>query len=118
MSDIINISEQMMAKIKEINIMRAEIKQRGEDKARTAGEYDKALALVLIGLKNGKRYTLDDSVIENPPASITEKIAKGICWREKIEMDKAEANYKSITSNLEAVKSQLNALQSINRNLE
>ena len=118
MSDIISISQQIEAKIKEIDRIRAEIKQRGEDKANTASEYDKQIALTLIGLKNGKVYTLEGQTINDPPATKTEKIARGICWEAKLEMDKAEANYKSILSNLEAVKAQLNGLQSIYRNLE
>jgi hypothetical protein len=118
MSDIIEISKQIEAKIREIDKIRSQIKQRGEEKAQTASDYDKAMAMTLIGLENGKVYTLDGYTINDPPKSIMEKTARGICWQEKLEADKAEANYKSIISNLEAVKSQLNALQSLNKHLD
>jgi hypothetical protein len=116
--DLIQISEQIVKKIKEIDIIRGELKIRGENKAQTASNYDRAIALLLMGMKNGQEYVLAGCKIINPPASIMDKVARGICWQEKLEMDKAEANYKSVVSNLDAVKSQLNALQSLNRNLD
>jgi len=118
MNDIISIAEQMNTKIREIDSIRAQIKTRGEEKARTASIYDMEVAKYLIGLKNGKEYELSGEKIKEPPASITEKIAKGLAWEEKLHMDASDANYKSAISNLEAVKSQLNALQSLNRNLD
>src|SRR4030042_3806676 len=116
MNDLIQISEQIVKKIKEIDLIRAEIKQRGEDKANTASNYDKAIAITLMKLKSGKPIDFEGDTIYDVPVTIMEKMAKGLCWQEKLEMDKAEANYKSVISNLEAVKSQLNALQSLNRN--
>ena len=118
MTDIIKISQQIEAKINEIDKIRAEIKQRGQDKAQTASDYDKAITKTLIGLKNGLPFELDGQKICDPPASIMDKVSRGICWKEKLEMDKAEASYKSIISNLEAVKSQLNALQSLNKHID
>jgi hypothetical protein len=118
MTDLITISEQIEKKIVEIDHIRSEIKQRGEEKARTAAVYDMVVAKTLMGLENGREYVIDGDTIKNPPKSIMEKLARGLAWEEKLRMDTAEANYKSIISNLEAVKSQLNALQSLNRNLE
>jgi hypothetical protein len=116
--ELMQISEQIVKKIKEIDTIRAELKKRGEDKALTASDYDRNIAMTLMGLENGKAYNIGDDVVQNPPKSIMEKLARGLCWQEKLEMDKAEANYKSVVSNLDAVKSQLNALQSLNRNLD
>jgi hypothetical protein len=116
--ELMQISEQIVKKINEIDTIRAELKKRGEDKALTASDYDRNIAMTLMGLENGKAYNIGDDVVQNPPKSIMEKLARGLCWQEKLEMDKAEANYKSVVSNLDAVKSQLNALQSLNRNLD
>ena len=116
--DIIQITNQIADKIKVIDIIRKEIKERGENKAITLSNYDKAMSITLIKLKNGSSFEIDGQTIESPPASIMEKIAKGICWQEKLEAEKADADYKSIISNLEAVKSQLNALQSLNKHLD
>lgn len=118
MSDIITIAEQITKKNQEIDLIRREIRQRGEDKATTESEYDKVIAVTLIKLKNGYAFELDGNTIQNPATTIMEKLAKGICWHEKLNMEKADANYKSIISNLEAAKSQLNALQSLNKHLD
>lgn len=116
--DHIIIAESIQKKIKEIDEIRREIKERGEQKAQAVSEYDKRIAIILIELKNGRKFLLENQEIENPPVSIMEKIAKGLCWEEKLEMEKAEANYRSVISNLEAVKNQLSALQSLNKYLE
>ena len=116
--DIITARDAIEFKIKEIDDIRKTIRDRGEDKAIKAAEYDMVLASTLIGLKNGVGYDLGGQHIVNPPASTSEKIAKGICWKEKMEMDKAEMLYKSAISNLDSTQSQLNALQSIFRHME
>jgi len=116
--EILEVAEQIRKKIYEIEEIRKVIKDRGEEKARAQAVYDKELAKVLIGLKNGEEFKLDDKIVKNPPATITEKIAKGLCWREKLAMEEAEMLYKSAISNMDAVCSQLNAWQSINRYLE
>jgi hypothetical protein len=118
MNDIISITEQIQKKIREIDEIRKEIKQRGEDKARTESEYDKSVSITLIKLKNGYSFQLDGMTIQNPATTIMEKLAKGICFQEKRNMEIADAMYKSVVSNLEAVKAQLNALQSLNRHLD
>ena len=104
--DHIIIAESIQKKIKEIDEIRREIKERGEQKAQAVSEYDKRITITLIELKNGRKFLLENQEIENPPVSIMEKIAKGLCWGEKLEMEKAEANYKSVISNLEAVVSE------------
>lgn len=116
--DLISITNQIQKKISEIDNIRKDIKERGELRAQTAMEYDKLITITLIKLKNGTKFEIDGEIIDSPPATIMEKIAKGICWQEKLEMEKADANYKSLITNLEAVKAQLNGLQSIHRNLD
>jgi hypothetical protein len=118
MSELIAISEQIQKKIQEIDSIRKEIKTRGEDKARTESEYDKAITVTLIRLKNGYAFELDGMTIQNPGISIMDKLAKGLCWQQKRDMEVADAMYKSVISNLEAVKAQVNALQSLNKHLD
>ena len=60
---------------------------------------------------------IEGEVIKDPPATALEKIAKGICYKEKLEMDKADAEYKSLITYIDIVESQLNGWQSINRYL-
>lgn len=118
--DLMTIAEQIKDKIKLLEQMRNVIKQRGESKAVAISDYEKKLAVVIIQLKNGKIFEVDNEVIsgESLPANLLEKIAKGICWKEKLDMETADASYKSAITNIETVQAELNALQSLNRHLE
>lgn len=90
----------------------------GNDKALASACYDKDLAIVIMKLKNGKTLILEGEPIKNPPATITEKIAKGICWESKLSSEQADIAYKSAITKLDVLRSQLNALQSINKHLD
>jgi hypothetical protein len=116
--EVTKVAKEIEDKIKLLDKMKVEIKSRSEKKATTSANYDKQIAIVMMGLQAGKEFSLEGEKIQNPTATITEKLAKGICWKEKLEMDKAEGMYKSLLSNIEATKAQLNGWQSINRHLE
>lgn len=118
--DLINIANEIHSKIGLLEKMRVEIRERAERKAEAGSEYSKKLALTIIQLKNGKIFEIDGEVIsgESLPANLVEKIAKGICWQEQLNADKTEGLYKALISNIDAVQSELNGLQSINKNLE
>jgi len=47
-----------------------------------------------------------------------EKIAKGICYQEKLNMELAEAQYKNAIVGMSAIQAELNGFQSIYRHLE
>lgn len=115
--DIIKISDEIYKKVKLLEKIRGVIKERAEGKAGAAAEYDKVLALTIMKLQAGKEIELEGEKIQNPAATITEKIAKGVCWKEKLEMDKAEALYKCAISNISSVESEMNGLQSVFRHL-
>lgn len=115
--DVITISDAIQDKIKLLEKMRKELRVRAENKANTSAEYEKAIAITLIGLKNSKQYLIDGEAIQNPPASIMDKLARGICYKEKLEMEKADGLYKSLISNMHCVQAELNGWQSINRHL-
>ena len=98
--------------------MRAEIKNRAKARAETISNYERQISVTIIKLKNGVRFEVDGEEIQNPPVTIIEKIAKGICYESKLDMELAEGEYKSLITNIETVKAELNGLQSINRHLE
>ena len=112
---MINLADEILKKIQEINTIRAEIIKRGEAKANAIGNYDRAMALVIIQLKNGVEFDLHGVKIKEPAATYLKEIAKGLCEVEKIEMEKHEMLYKSVLTNLEATLAQLNAFQSLFR---
>jgi hypothetical protein len=115
--DVKNVADEIESKVNEINRIRKDIRKRGEDKANAVAEYDRKLAVTIIQLKNGVDMELDGQIIHSPAATITEKIARGLCWKEKLAMEQTEGLLKSAASNLNAVEAQLSALQSIYKHL-
>ena len=113
----LDVADQIEHRIKELDKAKLLLKPRTDKRAETSALYDKAVAVVLIGLRNGKAYEMDGVAISDPPASIMEKIAKGICWQERLNMDLAEGEYKSLITGIELLQAQLNGWQSINRHL-
>lgn len=118
MSDIITISKEIKHKIKQLDNANKELKARGEAKAKAIIEYEKALSLTLIQLRNGESFTLDNEIVKDPPTTVMEKIAKGIVYKEKLDMEMAEISYKSLITGIESLKTQLNAYQSILKYLQ
>jgi len=119
MIETIQLANEIKQKINLLEKMRKEIRERAENKAISGANYDRALAVTILQIKNGKPIEFENELIDNKlPANLIEKIAKGICWKEKLETDKAEALYKSLISNIDSVQSELNGLQSCNRYLE
>ena len=92
------------------------------DAGNSAGDnpalYDLAIAKTLMGLKNGKSYELEGETIIDPPVTIMEKIAKGVCFREKMAMDRANLELKRVCRKMDGVKTKISALQSINKQHE
>jgi len=116
--EILKIAKQIESKIALLETMRGEIRTRSEQKAIAQSNYDRQLAITMIRLRNGKELELDGVKVKNPGISIIEKICKGICYKEKLEADKSEALFKSLISNIDSVKTEMNGLQSINRYLD
>ena len=115
MTDLIKISDQIRKKIQELESGRGLLKEAAHLKAQSSAEYDRELAKTIIRLKNGDVLNLDGMEVLNPPATVTEKIARGICWQLALEKDKQEALYKNAIKNLDCIQSELNGFQSINR---
>ena len=118
MNDITDIANQILTAKNKLTEMRRFIAERSVRKSKAIAEYDKVLATTIIKLKNGVAIEFEGQTIQDPGATITEKIAKGICWKERLELEQAEGEYKSLITNIETVKAELNGLQSINKNLE
>lgn len=116
--EVYEIAKKIEGRIDLLAKMRIEIRERAERKAKTAAAYDKALAVTMIRLKNGEEFDIDGNLVSKVPTTYMEKVARGICHKEKLEMDEAEALYKSLISNIDSVQSEMNAYQSINRHLD
>lgn len=115
---VIDVAKRIEQKITLLEKARGTLEGLANDKALTAALYDKDLAIEIMKLKSGKIASLEGESIKDPPATIIEKIARGICWESKLRADQAEALYKVAITKLETVQSELNGYQSIYRFLD
>lgn len=99
------LSEQIMAKIEELEGLKHGLLSAAEDKARTAADYDQAMAATILLIRAESEL----------PANLVEKVAKGRCFQAMLASGMAEGRYKAIISNMSATEAQLNGLQSLNR---
>lgn len=111
------VAQEISKKIKLLEDGRNVLQLKAQNKAQTIASYDKAFAIVLIKLNNGVEFSIENNKIQNPKTAIIEKIAKGICWEERLAMELADAEYKNAISSLDCLKTELNGYQSINRHL-
>jgi hypothetical protein len=113
-----DIADLILKKIMLLEETRELLGHAAKVKATTSAEYDKQLAIVLVKLSNGVELEVGGERIQKPPASTSEKIAKGIVSDFKFAMDVAESEYKSMITKLECIKQELCGYQSINRYLD
>ncbi len=116
--EIIEVANLIKKLISLIGECRREIETKGQAKAKAIRDYDRKMAIVLATLRNSETYELAGKTYKQPPVSILEKIAKGICADEIYEKEIAESGYKACISNLTALQAQLNGYQSIFRYLD
>lgn len=111
------IAKKITQKIELLEKGRGELLVAAQEKATKIAQYDCQLAVTLIKLKNGHELTLQGQTVKNPPASTAEKIAKGICWQARLDMEQAAAEYQVLGGKMKSVEAELNGYQSINRYL-
>lgn len=117
MTDIITIAKQLDARIEEISELCHNLQKFGKEKAEAIAEYEKQICLTQIKLKNGVSFELEGQTVKDPAVSNMDKISKGLCWEACLKKEQADANYKSLIVNIDAVKTIISALQSMNKYL-
>lgn len=118
MTDLVDIGNQILEKINTLEKAKGELIKRGNEKAMAIAEYDKQMAITIVSLKNGVQMILHGQNIENPPATIIDKIARGICYAERLAMEEADSSYKALITGINVTQAQLNGLQSLNKHLD
>ncbi len=106
--EMIKVREYIEKIIIEIGKCRRDIETKGNARARAISNYDKQLKIAIVVLRDEGKF----------PATLIEKIAKGVCSDHREQLELAEVGYKACISNLEALKAQLNGYQSIFRHME
>lgn len=116
-SDPLIVARMIQDKVTLLEKGRAELEKRAKRKAESIANYEKNIAIVTMGLKNGQTFELEGEAIENPPATLIDKIAKGVCYQEKLDAELSDAQYRNAIVGLTTIQAELNGLQSINRHL-
>ena len=115
--DYKSVEQAIEKKIDQSETIRKEIRERITRSATASALYDKAIALTMIKLSAGQVLQIEDGETTHETgkviASNLDKIAKGVCWKERLEMETAEALLKSALKNLEANNGEMTALQSL-----
>ena len=115
---VIETAKKIESKIHLLEKGRGALQELACNRAIKLGQYDCQIAVTAIKLRNGVTMTLQGETIKDPPATITEKIAKGICWQERVDCEQADTEYKLAIKKLDCVCAELNGYQSINRYLD
>lgn len=118
MDDATTLRYKIESKIELLEKERLRLFKAAQHKAKTVGDYDKALALTMLKLKNGIIKEFEGISIDNVTATTVEKIARGICWQEALNKEEGEALYKSLLTNIDCIRAELNGLQSVNKFFE
>ena len=117
--DVLENAGRIHSKIAEIETHRESIFDAATKKAQSLSDYRKKIAVTILQLKNGAIFDFEGNQIHYPlPATLIPTIAQGICYQEAFDRYESEAAYKGLISILDAIKAELNGLQSINRRLE
>ena len=111
------VAQKLQECIEEIEKIRKALRPLARKKAEAEAMYAKQLAITIVGLKNGKKFMIDDVEIEYTNISSIEKVAKGICSECQLLADVAAHTYKAGVHNLNATRDILSAWQSINKHL-
>ena len=104
--DLIQISQEINHRIELMAKGRLELQKRAQAKAESLSEYEKKLATTIMALK------------PHHPATILEKVARGECWRECLEKDLKEAEYRNAIIGLRTLQAEANCLQTLYKRQE
>jgi hypothetical protein len=116
--DVSNSIEEKISQLEKGTARSGILDKAKDEKAQTIAEYDKCLAIKILEIRSGKEMMFEGlQVKKDLPANLVEKIAKGICWQERLAMEAADANYKNTVTRIGAVEAMLNGYQSIFRHL-
>jgi hypothetical protein len=113
-----DVAELIRDKILELDQERPRLFDTSQSKAQAISDYDRAIALVVLKLKNETIREFEGELIGKLPVTLIPIIAKGICYKECFMKEAEEGGYKAVISNIEAIKAGLNGLQSVNKHLD
>lgn len=117
-SEAMWVAEQIKICIKRLGKGEDALEKAANAHAVAIAEYDGELGVTIAKLRNGVAMACRGEPVKDPPATNTEKIAKGICEEACLKLELAKAHYKVAMSKLDGIKSQLVGWQSIYKRLD
>jgi len=118
MNDVVEIAKQIEKHILALHKEKDKLRSSARHKAEASTNYEKKLAQTILQLKNGSIEEFEGEPVGQLPATTAEKVARGICWREKLDADLAEAGYKALIVSIQAIEAALNGYQSLYKYLK
>ena len=106
--ELMKVAKAIEDVINEIGVFRKQLENKGILKAEAIKNYDMRMKVAIVTLKDEGKF----------PATLIEKIAKGLCAEDRYQMELGDIGYKACICNIEALKAQLNGFQSIFRHLD
>jgi len=118
MEDVIGTSQIMTKIVMAIGAERGKLFELGRAKAETEAMYKKFVAITMVKLLRGDTLGLDNVEVKCTSQTNLKSFAEGLCHKELAAKLVAENEYKSCIVNLECLRANLNANQSIFRHLD
>ena len=118
-NDILTNADKIEQKIAALETHRDSLQDASEKKASALSEYEKAVAITSLKVKEGLIEEFEGIKL---PAKVSDTflrmIIKGLNYKKLYKMSEAESAYKALVTTIDAIRAELNGLQSINRHLQ
>lgn len=118
MEDVLSVAKMINDMIGAIGDERRRLDDLAKHKARTEADYQKTVTTTMASLRAGQEYHIGEETITCTSETNLKKTAEGICTELLYDKLVAESAYKNCVVNLDCLKAQLNAKQSIYRHLD
>jgi hypothetical protein len=116
--EIVTVQNQINERIKRLEELCTQLDEAGQKKADAIANYDVTFAVAMAKLTRGKISQIDGETLpDTMPATCVKEYAKGVCSKEKAELEVATHRYKSLTTKIDTLLATINAKQSIFRHL-
>ena len=116
--EVMKVADQINARIKRLEELCGQLDEAGQRKADAIANYDVSLAVAMAKLTRGRISQIEGETLpDSIPATAAEKYAKGVCTKERAELEVATAGYKSLLTKIEVLMCTINSKQSIMRHL-
>ena len=116
--DIVKVQKEIEGRIAKLEAGMKVIEDTGSKLALAEAEYDRDLALAMLGIEHNSVKEIEGIPIGKVTTTTLRDKARGVCWQARLRLSQAENSHKVAKMKMETIAAQLNAWQSIFRHLE